>query len=195
MAAVDSGSCLAVLFYALVSAVVAELINWVFIYRHVDYAKLTAHFHRAAQKLDKKKEEPAPPPKKGNKPDKKLVQLERDFESANKAVMAIKSRSALFGGLVHLCTFVSLKSSYEGIVLARMPFEPLGLVQRLSHRNVPGTDPRDCGIVFLYALCSMAIKPNLQRALGRALPTSRIPKGVEALAERWAGVTPEMKQN
>jgi len=190
----ESESCIYVLLYALVSAVVAELFCWLFIYRHVDFAKLTSHFHRAAQKLDKKKEEPAPLPKKGNKPDKKLVQLERDFEGANKAVMATKSRSGMIGGIVHLCTFVSLKSTYDGIVLARMPFEPFGFVQRLSHRNVPGTDPRDCGIIFFYALCSMAIKPNLQRALGRALPSSRIPKGVEALAERWAGVTPEMKQ-
>lgn len=177
--------------YALVSAVVCEVIQWFLVYRKEDYKRLKENFRKASKRLEKKKEEAPLVSPKGKGKDKKLVQLEREFEIANRDLMAIKSRTGMLTAIIHFLTFWTLKSSYDGIVVARLPFTPPGFIQNLSHRNLPGTDPRDCGMIFVYALCSLCIKPNLERALGHAPPKTQIPKGIERLAERWTGVTKE----
>ena len=107
--------------------------------------------------------------------------------------MALKSRSGMWTAMVHMITFFNLKNSYEGVVLARLPFQPFSLIAGMSHRGIPGVDARDCGIIFIYVLCSMCIKPNLQHLLGHAPPKTAIPKGIEKIAERWAGVESEDK--
>ena len=44
------------------------------------------------------------------------------------------------------------------------------LLQKMTHRGLPGDDPTDCSFVFLYMLCSISIRPNLQKILGFAPP-------------------------
>ena len=77
-----------------------------------------------------------------------------------------------------MLTFWSLKSKYEGIVLARLPFEPFSIVRGLSHRGLEGEDFRECGVIFVYVLCCMAIKPNLQRVLGQTPLKHSLPKHI-----------------
>ena len=176
--------------YACFSAIVCEFISWLLIYRRSDYERLAVNFARASKRLEKKREEPAPVAVKGKgeKKDKKLIQLEREFEIANRDLIAIKSRAGMLTAIVHALTFFGLKTHFDGIVLAKLPFQPIGVVHAVSHRNLPGSDATDCGMVFLYMLCSMCIKPNLQRALGQAPPKTAIPAGARRLAERWSGV-------
>ena len=148
--------------------------------------KLNNNFKKAAKRLEKKKEEPAPLLVKGKK-DKKMVMLEREFEVANRDLMALKTRSGLVTALIHVCTFFFLKSHYDGHAVARLPFEPFRFLHSVSHRNVPGSNMRDCSMVFVYMLCSMAIKPNLQRLLGHAPPKTATPAAAQKLAERITG--------
>ena len=91
--------------------------------------------------------------------------------------------------LVHTLVFFTIKTSYDGDVLARLPFYPWGMIQSLSHRNLPGTDTRECGIVLLYMLCSMCLKPNIQKALGHDPPKTAIPANAHRWAERLSGVS------
>ena len=90
--------------------------------------------------------------------------------------------------IFHLCMFFTLKASYEGMVLARLPFRPFGFLQSVSHRGLSGADAQDCGMIFIYMLCSMAIKPNLQKLLGHTPPKTAIPLHAQKLAERWSGI-------
>ncbi|RLN38667.1 uncharacterized protein C2845_PM01G00180 [Panicum miliaceum] len=53
---------------------------------------------------------------------------------------------------------------------AKLPLAPVPLVQRMSHRGLHGNDPTDCSMVFLYFLCSMSIRANLQKLLGFTPP-------------------------
>ena len=45
---------------------------------------------------------------------------------------------------------------------------PLLFFQGLSHRNLMGSDMTDCSFIFLYILCTMSIRQNIQKALGFA---------------------------
>jgi hypothetical protein len=47
----------------------------------------------------------------------------------------------------------------------------------MSHRGLPGNDPTDCSMVFLYFLCSMSIRTNLQKLLGFAPPRAAAAAG------------------
>lgn len=57
---------------------------------------------------------------------------------------------------------------FDGRVVAKLPFIPISMVQGLSHRNLPGEDYTDCSFIFLYVLCTMFIRQNIQKMLGFA---------------------------
>ena len=48
--------------------------------------------------------------------------------------------------------------SFDGRVVAKLPFVPISWFQGLSHRNLPGSDYTDCSFIFLYILCTMSIR-------------------------------------
>lgn len=48
--------------------------------------------------------------------------------------------------------------SFDGRVVAKLPFVPLSYIQGLSHRNLLGEDYTDCSFIFLYILCTMSIR-------------------------------------
>ncbi|KAF8782002.1 Calcium load-activated calcium channel like protein [Argiope bruennichi] len=59
-------------------------------------------------------------------------------------------------------------SIFDGRVVAKLPFIPIGWIQGLSHRNLIGDDYSDCSFIFLYILCTMSIRQNIQKLLGFA---------------------------
>ena len=66
----------------------------------------------------------------------------------------------------HFITLFTVWNKYDGTPVARLPFTPMSFMLKVTHRNLPGEDFTECSVIFLYMLSSMAIKPNLQRALG-----------------------------
>jgi len=48
--------------------------------------------------------------------------------------------------------------SFDGRVVAKLPFVPISWLQNISHRNLPGEDYTDCSFIFLYILCTMSIR-------------------------------------
>ena len=48
--------------------------------------------------------------------------------------------------------------SFDGRVVAKLPFVPHSWIQGLSHRNLMGTDFTDCSFIFLYILCTMSVR-------------------------------------
>uniref|UniRef100_A0A8B9UMK3 Calcium load-activated calcium channel n=1 Tax=Anas zonorhyncha TaxID=75864 RepID=A0A8B9UMK3_9AVES len=63
---------------------------------------------------------------------------------------------------------LSFFSRFDGRVVAKLPFIPLSYIQGLSHRNLLGEDYTDCSFIFLYILCTMSIRQNIQKMLGLA---------------------------
>nr|AIW62606.1 hypothetical protein [Scytodes thoracica] len=59
-------------------------------------------------------------------------------------------------------------SIFDGRVVAKLPFIPVSWIQGISHRNLAGDDYSDCSFIFLYILCTMSIRQNIQKLLGFA---------------------------
>ena len=49
-------------------------------------------------------------------------------------------------------------NSFDGKVVAKLPFEPITLLRGISHRNLMGSDYTDCSFIFLYILCTMSVR-------------------------------------
>ena len=82
--------------------------------------------------------------------------------------MMVKMKSMMAMGFVFTSLLSMFNSIFEGKVVAKLPFVPISLVQGLSHRNLMGEDLTDCSFIFLYILCTMSIRQNIQKALGFA---------------------------
>ena len=85
--------------------------------------------------------------------------------------------------IVLLVVFGLLNSLFEVKVVAKLPFAPLPFIQRMSHRGLGGDDPTDCAMVFLYFLCSVSIRSNLQKLLGFAPPRNAASGGMFAIPD------------
>ncbi|CAN0332709.1 unnamed protein product, partial [Ectocarpus sp. 4 AP-2014] len=59
---------------------------------------------------------------------------------------------------------------FAGIVVAKLPFVPISLVQKISHRALEGEDPTDCSVAFIFALCQAGVKGNIVKLVGVGHP-------------------------
>ncbi len=48
--------------------------------------------------------------------------------------------------------------SFDGRVVAKLPFVPISWLQGISHRNLMGDDYTDCSFLFLYILSTMFVR-------------------------------------
>lgn len=59
---------------------------------------------------------------------------------------------------------------FKGHVVARLPFVPLALVARITHRGIDGDDMSEVSMFAVYSLTSMVFRAVLQRAGGHVPP-------------------------
>ena len=186
---VDKGALLYIIGCVFASTAICLVVDHLLIYRREDYQRLHAYFLRASMRLEHKKREGTAVEAKEKKDDrkkdkdkdkdkKKLAMLEREFEASRRDMLAFRRVPMLLSTFVNMAIFFSLKSSHEETIVARLPFTPFALLTGLTHRNLPGTDLRDCGVILIFALCSMAIKPNAQRLFGQ-MPPKAVQPSVE----------------
>uniref|UniRef100_A0A2K6BFD9 Calcium load-activated calcium channel n=1 Tax=Macaca nemestrina TaxID=9545 RepID=A0A2K6BFD9_MACNE len=123
---------LLIVFISVCTALLAEGITWVLVYRTDKYKRLKAEVEKQSKKLEKKKET---------------------------ITESVRMKSMFAIGFCLL---------FDGRVVAKLPFTPLSYIQGLSHRNLLGDDTTDCSFIFLYILCTMSIRQNIQKILGLA---------------------------
>eukprot|EP00750_Incisomonas_marina_P007925 INCI15078.1.p1 GENE.INCI15078.1~~INCI15078.1.p1 ORF type:complete len:192 (-),score=30.75 INCI15078.1:103-678(-) len=161
---------LAILAVTLVSGVVSELVSWYLVYRTQAFKDLKSKIERESRKLDKIKEKHEVDPKKKAKKKKEEDRIVKDLTVAQQKLSGLNIRSTLLMAATMIGLFWGLNSYYSGIVVAKLPFEPISIVRSLAHRNLSGDDVTDCGVAFLYAVASMGIKANVKKLIGGEAP-------------------------
>ena len=160
------------------SALFCELVNYLLLYRTSSYQTLQETLKRTSKRLESAKAAAAAASpiagSKGNKPSssktKKADRFEKTMQETSRDLSFVKLKSTVVMTVTLSLMYGVLSASYEGIPVARLPFDPPGFVQGISHRGLVGEDMRDCSMAFLYMLCSMSIKQNISKALGFAPP-------------------------
>ena len=89
---------------------------------------------------------------------KKLEREEEKLKSQNRDLSFTKMKSMALTGVIFTLLLSTFNNWFSGRVVAKLPFIPIGFVQGLSHRNLPGDDLTDCSFIFLYVLCTMSIR-------------------------------------
>ena len=174
LASLKYSDSLRVVAISLCTAVVCEAISWLLIYRTNSYKTLRYSIDKAAKKLEAMKTESsssssAAAAAKRSKT-KKIDRVETSLKESSRDLSLFKFKSGAVVALVLFVVFGLLNSLFEGKAVAKLPFRPFGLVMKMSHRGLSGDDPTDCSMAFLYFLCSISIRTNLQKFLGFSPP-------------------------
>ena len=162
---------LEVMAYASVGAALGEALSWLLVYRKPEFERLTQQIDAQQKKIDKQKEKEVAAPASKSK-QKKVGRDEKEMGKMSRDLAVLRMRQQLVTAVLHVLAFAWFATHYDGRPLARLPFVPFEFVQKLSRRGLTTANPSDCSIYFLYSLCMMSLKPNLQKALGFAPPSN-----------------------
>merc|ERR1711976_350258 len=158
---------LLILFISIATAFLGEGLTWVLVYRTDKYKKLKSEVEKQSKKLEKQKEAAVSETSDRNQK-KKIERQEERLKNNNRDLSMVKMKSMFAIGIVFTALLSMFSSIFDGRVVAKLPFIPISWIQGISHRNLMGTDYSDCSFIFLYILCTMSIRQNIQKALGFA---------------------------
>eukprot|EP00899_Mesostigma_viride_P007981 jgi/Mesvir1/17184/Mv07605-RA.1 len=162
---------LIILGISFLSACFCEAISWLLIYRTAEYKQLRSSIDKNSKKVESMKSAvTSVTDTKQKSKSRKLDRYETQLKDSNRDLGMTKMKSHMVVAVTLGVLYNFLSSSFDGQVMGRLPFEPFILIRSWTHRGLGGDDYRDCSMIFLYALCSMSIRSNLQKFLGFAPP-------------------------
>uniref|UniRef100_A0A914D3W3 Calcium load-activated calcium channel n=1 Tax=Acrobeloides nanus TaxID=290746 RepID=A0A914D3W3_9BILA len=170
------GDAILIIVIALCTALLGEGLTYVLVYRSDEYKRLKLSMERKTKKLERKKETAEAISGKNAK--RKIEREEEHLKTINRDMSMFRMKSMLAIGFVFTALLSTFSSIFEGRVVAKLPFTPISWIQGLSHRNLIGDDYTDSSFIFLYILCTMSIRQNLQKLLGFA-PSRAISKATQ----------------
>ena len=131
------------------TAIVAEAIAWAVVFRTDEYKSLQRTLYRSfARRGVHVQSDPG-----------KSQQFRSQLQQA-------RTKSTMLVGAVLLLAFLILNQMYNGRVVGTLPYEPVSWVSGVTQRNLRSGEITDCSVTFIYILCSMSIRPSLQRTCG-----------------------------
>ncbi|EGV92922.1 Transmembrane and coiled-coil domains protein 1 [Cricetulus griseus] len=136
---------LLIVFISVCTALLAEGITWVLVYRTDKYKRLKAEVEKQSKKCEYDTE-----------------RQEEKLKNNNRDLSMVRMKSMFAIGFCFTALMGMFNSIFDGRVVAKLPFTPLSYIQGLSHRNLLGDDTTDCSFIFLYILCTMSIRQGLQ---------------------------------
>ncbi|VFQ97558.1 unnamed protein product [Cuscuta campestris] len=157
------------------TAIICEAISWLLIYRTASYKSLKSSIDKASKKLEtmrtlESSSNPTVSLTSKKSKTKKIDRVETALKESSRDLSLFKFKSGFVVAVVLFLVFGFLNNLFEGKPVAKLPFVPIRLVQKMSHRGLPGEDMTDCSMAFLYFLCSISIRTNLQKFLGFSPP-------------------------
>jgi len=160
---------LTVMFISVTSTSISEGISWALIYSQPQYQKLKAQIERTHKTLEKSKREVGIDAG-GKRVARKQQKLEAELRKELRDLNAMKFRATFFLMFSMVAIFAVMNSIFEGVVVAKLPFEPFPLLRNVTHQGLLGDDSTDCAMTFMLMISAAAVRPNIQKILGFNLP-------------------------
>ncbi|THD25501.1 Transmembrane and coiled-coil domain-containing protein 1 [Fasciola gigantica] len=148
------------------TAFLGEGLTWLFVYRTEKYKKLKNEVDKQSKKLEKQRD--ATDISVDRIAKKRLEKQEERLKNINRELSMVKMKSMFAVGIIFTSLFSMFNNIFDGRVVTKLPFVPISWIQGLSHRNLPGNDYTDASFIFIYMLCTMSIRQNVQKMLGFA---------------------------
>ncbi|KAJ1982230.1 Calcium load-activated calcium channel [Dimargaris cristalligena] len=157
------GSMLVVLLFAVGNSALAEYMGYRLVYSTEDYQFLKESLARTQKRLAQEEDNDSGT---GNpkRRERRLEELRKQIKTNQSRASGMTMRLSLMTAALQIAAFYVLGSVLlPGVTVAKLPFEPFGLVQGLSHRGLEGDNPTDCSPVFLFVVASLFTKAAIQR--------------------------------
>ena len=85
--------------------------------------------------------------RRNGKDDKKREKMESEIKLDNSKLSGMKVYSLVFVSVIMIAVYQGLKYYYDGVVVAKLPFVPFSIFQRILQAGIATSDPSDCGMV------------------------------------------------
>mmetsp|Transcript_33168 Transcript_33168/g.48636 ORF Transcript_33168/g.48636 Transcript_33168/m.48636 type:complete len:232 (-) Transcript_33168:428-1123(-) len=191
-----------------IGQLVADLLARRFVFQGEPYQRALSAFERAKQKRDKVLLNASAAANNNNnnqsngknttttkadmkaleKSAKKIQRAEDDFNEAAAEVAKKHTSPQFLTSILFLILYRVLSADYAGKVVAILPFEPWGIVQKISRRGLEDVganaevDPsRACAFLFVYMMCTLSVKFMVHQVVGVHPPEGV--KGVSTLLD------------
>ncbi|KAA0191983.1 Transmembrane and coiled-coil domain-containing protein 1 [Fasciolopsis buskii] len=162
------------------TAFLGEGLTWLFVYRTEKYKKLKTEVDKQSKKRNRlftlllllsfpvEKQRDSTDISVDRIAKKRLEKQEERLKNINRELSMVKMKSMFAVGIIFTSLFSMFNNIFDGRVVTKLPFVPIPWIQGLSHRNLPGNDYTDASFIFIYMLCTMSIRQNVQKMLGFA---------------------------
>ncbi len=176
-----------------VTQAVCDLLANKFVFSSEVYHDRLSSLERARIKRNKAISSPAPnstSAKAIDKHNRKIKMAEDDYAMAASALSQKHIGPNMASSLVFIMLYRILSFEYSGTVIAVLPYEPWGILRKLSMRGISFEDGYElqsavnveriqgvnqaCGFLFIYLLCTMSVKFLVHNVLG-----TKPPKGAD----------------
>ncbi|KAF5398019.1 Calcium load-activated calcium channel [Paragonimus heterotremus] len=170
---------LAIICISYFTAFLGEGLTWLFVYRTERYQKLKTEVDKQSKRLEKQRDATEASVDRTAK--KRLGRVvipyvgffllekqEERLKNINRELSMVKMKSMFAVGVIFTSLFSMFNNMFDGRVVTKLPFVPISWIRGLSHRNLPGNDFTDGSFIFVYMLCTMSIRQNVQKILGFA---------------------------
>lgn len=177
--AVQSLDALYIILYVIAATLVLEALTWQFVYRTASFKNLKDSYVRTAKRLESLKNK-----QHKKKKEEKLQKLLVDG-SATKDINYVRMWQ---GGLTILVMGISyrlLSRRYDGVVVGRLPFEPLKFFQGITHRGLKGDDFTEFSWLFVYVTAQGSIRAILVKILDFGLPRNLVNNAYNQFSQKY----------
>eukprot|EP01016_Furgasonia_blochmanni_P016424 TRINITY_DN1950_c0_g1_i2.p2 TRINITY_DN1950_c0_g1~~TRINITY_DN1950_c0_g1_i2.p2 ORF type:complete len:196 (+),score=66.46 TRINITY_DN1950_c0_g1_i2:169-756(+) len=168
---IDYQDTLTIIIFSLLTTLFAEFVLWLMIYRKDEFKVLKKNIENQTNKLNKLKETHVSQTQ-AKAHEKKLSLSESQLKTLNQEMTSFRMKSTLLIGLFMIIVLSSFGTAFQGVVVAKLPFEPLGIFQSITHRGLLGEDSTDCSYIFIYIMFSFIVRGNIQKIFGFEPPRS-----------------------
>jgi calcium load-activated calcium channel len=159
---------------------ISELLAWFFVYRQQKYRTTLAEIRRLSRKADELRFTIL---SSASKQYPVLNDVEAKLKTQTQTLQWMRMKASIFSYLFYILVVPWFNRLYEGVVVARLPFEPIFLFRSLTHHGLKEFNENDCSSVYLYVLFVAFFSTTLQKLLGYAPPAASMNNSITSLLQ------------
>uniref|UniRef100_A0A7S0ZBL7 Calcium load-activated calcium channel n=1 Tax=Timspurckia oligopyrenoides TaxID=708627 RepID=A0A7S0ZBL7_9RHOD len=150
-----------------------EGLSWYVLYRTDEYKRNSLRIKELNVNLEKEKSTLVALDKR-KAHEKKVARLEEDLKAATAELSRSKFKLNIFVSMCYMVMYYYLNNYVfnNSGPIGKVPFEPMFMAKSFVHRGIQSEDVKEIGFAFMYAISSMSVKANIQKALGFSPPRS-----------------------
>eukprot|EP00922_Rhytidocystis_sp_ex-Travisia-forbesii_P036468 GHVS01054125.1.p1 GENE.GHVS01054125.1~~GHVS01054125.1.p1 ORF type:complete len:197 (+),score=30.61 GHVS01054125.1:906-1496(+) len=169
----------AVVCVAAVAAVTGELLSYLLFFSSQAFKDLHSDIIQLSRKLHRQQQLEGGAGGGGNSlaTNRKTQTLEKEVQKKHREAASTRQKAHLLSGLLFMVLMPYLYTKYEGLVVARLPVEPIFPLRLMTHATISGTDFSECSFTFIFTTTMFLVKSSIQRLLGYAPPPGAAQQG------------------